>query len=508
MSMIKAENLTFSYPNTSDEVFENINFQIDSDWKLGLIGRNGRGKTTLFRLLMGEFEYEGKIIHDLSFDYFPYPVKNPSLMTLEILSEICPAADDWEFMRELNYLEVDAEVLYRSFETLSNGEQTKVLLAALFLNEGHFLLIDEPTNHLDVHARRVVASYLQKKKSFILISHDRNFIDGCVDHIMAINKNSIDITAGNYSSWWENKQNKDALEAAENIRLKKEIGRLNEASRQSANWSDRVESSKKGTTNSGSKLDKGFVGHRAAKMMKRSKQLQTRQQNAIEEKSGLLKDMETADPLQMFPLSYHSELLLKADQVSVTYEGNTATSPVSLELHRGERIVIDGANGSGKSSFIKLILQEAGYGSFIKDSGVSDDVKLRYSGEITIPAGLTISYVSQNTDDLYGNLSDYADRFGIDAALYFTLLRKLGFERNMFAKNIEDFSGGQKKKVLIARSLCEQAHLYIWDEPLNFIDIYSRIQLEDVIRENHASMLLIEHDEKFRENIKAKVISI
>ena len=169
MSMIKMENLTFSYPTSYDNIFENVNFQIDTDWKLGFVGRNGRGKTTLLNLLLGKYEYSGKIISSVQFDYFPYPVTDKSQLTETILQDVCPAAEEWEIMRELSYLDVDPEVLWRPFETLSNGEQTKVLLAALFLNEGHFLLIDEPTNHLDVKAREMVSAYLKKKKGRLIL---------------------------------------------------------------------------------------------------------------------------------------------------------------------------------------------------------------------------------------------------------------------------------------------------------------------------------------------------
>ena len=161
MSMIKVENLTFAYPSSYDNIFENVNFQIDTDWKLGFIGRNGRGKTTFLNLLLGKYEYRGKISASVQFDYFPYPVADKSRFTEDILQEICPLSEEWELMRELSYLEVNTEVLWRPFETLSNGEQTKVLLAALFLNEGHFLLIDEPTNHLDSRAREMVSAYLK-----------------------------------------------------------------------------------------------------------------------------------------------------------------------------------------------------------------------------------------------------------------------------------------------------------------------------------------------------------
>ena len=183
MSMIKIENLTFSYPTSYDNVFENVSFQVDTDWKLGFVGRNGRGKTTFLNLLLGKYEYSGKILSSVQFDYFPYPVSDKNRITEDILQEICPLAEEWELMRELSYLDVDVDVLWRPFETLSNGEQTKVLIAALFLNEGHFLLIDEPTNHLDAKARKSVAAYLKKKKGFILVSHDRRFLDDCVDYM-------------------------------------------------------------------------------------------------------------------------------------------------------------------------------------------------------------------------------------------------------------------------------------------------------------------------------------
>ena len=158
MSKIQAEGLTFSYPSSGDLIFENVDFQ------------NGRGKTTLLRLLMGEYEYGGRIQASVSFDYFPYPVQNSERMTEEILREICPEAEEWEFMKELFGLKIREDAFWRPFETLSNGERTKALLAALFLKEGNFLLIDEPTNHLDMEARAAVAEYLRRKKGFILVS--------------------------------------------------------------------------------------------------------------------------------------------------------------------------------------------------------------------------------------------------------------------------------------------------------------------------------------------------
>ena len=99
MSMIRVENLTFAYPSSYDNIFENVNFQIDTDWKLGFIGRNGRGKTTFLNLLLGKYEYHGKIQASVQFDYFPYPVNDKNRLTTDILSEVCPLAEEWELLR-------------------------------------------------------------------------------------------------------------------------------------------------------------------------------------------------------------------------------------------------------------------------------------------------------------------------------------------------------------------------------------------------------------------------
>lgn len=492
MSMIQVQNLTFSYPGSFDPIFEGVNFQLDTDWKLGFIGRNGRGKSTFFQLLLGKYEYSGKINASVDFTYFPYPVANRNKYTYEIFEEICPQAEDWEYLREISYLHVDAEVMYRPFYTLSNGEQTKVLLAALFLTEGKFLLIDEPTNHLDTDARKIVANYLKKKKGFILISHDRTFLDGCVDHILSINRANIDVQSGNYSSWKLNFDRQQEHEEATNHRLQKDIERLKHSSKRSAGWSNQVEASKHGTTNSGSKLDKGFVGHKAAKMMKRAKHIESRQQKAIDEKSKLLKNVEKTESLKLEPLAFQSKELITLTDVSVRYDDHMINQPLSFKVEQGDRVVLDGKNGSGKSSVLKLI-----HGNDIQ-----------HTGTIHVGSGLIISYVQQDTSHLKGSLSDFIEEHEIDETLFKSILRKMDFDRIQFEKDIAHYSGGQKKKLLIAKSLCEKAHLYIWDEPLNFIDIYSRLQIEELIQSFNPTMVFVEHDQVFQQTVATKIISM
>ena len=492
MSLINVTNLTFAYDGSYDNIFENVSFQIDTDWKLGFTGRNGRGKTTFLNLLLGKYEYSGNISANVSFEYFPFNVVDKEILTIDVVGDIFPDYLHWKLIRELSLLEISEDVLYRPFNTLSNGEQTKVLLAALFLKENSFLLIDEPTNHLDMNARKLVSEYLNTKNGFILVSHDRAFLDNCVDHILSINKTDIEIQKGNFSSWWENKKRQDSFEFAENEKLRKEIHRLSDSAKRTSSWSHEVEKTKIGTRNSGSKLDKGYVGHKAAKMMQRSKSIENRQQSAIAEKSKLLKNIENSDSLKIAQLAYHKNQLAELENVSIFYGDRTVCQDVGFTIEQGDRIALIGKNGSGKSSIIKLICGE----------------NINYTGTFRRGSQLKISYVSQDTSHLQGNLTDYAANSGIDESLFKSILRKLDFSRVQFEKDMSAFSGGQKKKVLIAKSLCEKAHLHIWDEPLNFIDVISRMQIEELLLEYSPTLLFVEHDSEFCKNIATKVFEL
>lgn len=494
MSLIQVKNLSFTYEDSFDPVFENVSFQIDTNWKLGFIGRNGKGKTTFLKLLTGEYEYSGSILSSVEFEYFPYRIENKEQLTYEITESVSPAMEQWELLRELNLLDADAEILYRPFCSLSFGEQSKVLLAALFLKEHAFLLIDEPTSHLDAAARDKVAEYLSHKKGFILVSHERDFIDRCVDHVLVLNRRSIEVCKGNFSSWYRDKTARDEAERRQNERLKKDIVKLKEAAKRTERWSDKVESTKTGSRVAGLRPDRGHIGHQAAKMMKRSKTLEHRRENAVQEKEKLLKDVESLDSLKLNILKHHSSRLIALRDLSIRYPD--ADEPLfenfSMEIRPGDRIALSGKNGCGKSSLIRLILGE----------------EVPHTGEIYTAGGLRISYISQDTSYLRGTLSEFAAEYGLDGSLFRTVLAKLGLERSQFETRIETYSEGQKKKVLLAKSLCEPAHLFIWDEPLNYIDIFSRIQLEDLLLSCNPTMLFVEHDRTFREKIATETISL
>lgn len=504
MSLIRVSDLSFTYEGSYTPVFEHVSFQIDTDWKLGLTGRNGRGKTTFLRLLQGKYEYEGSIEASVEFDYFPFPIPDEEADTLEVILGQLPQTEFWQLKRELAKLQVKEDVLYRPIKTLSHGERTKVLLGALFVQENRFLLIDEPTNHLDLEGRALLGEYLSRKNGFILVSHDRAFLDSCADHMLSINRTDIQVQKGNFSVWYENRQRQDAFELAQQQRLKKEIVRLKEAACRTRNWGDQVESTKIGKKSMEYERTREYVGEKSRRMQQRRKNLERRQEQAIQEKSGLLKNLETAATLKLEPLSYHKEVLVTARDLTVGYREKTVSRPVSFQIRQGDRILLRGANGCGKSSVIRVILdQAAGIGA---EDGLS--VPEKRDGVLEVGSGLTISWIPQSTDHLRGPLEAYITQQGADETLMKALLRKLDFSRELFDRPVESYSEGQKKKVLLAASLCRRAHLYVWDEPLNYIDIYSRMQIEALLLQYRPTMVFVEHDVAFRQRVATKVIEL
>ena len=495
MSLIQVSDLTFAYEGSYDNIFDHVSFQIDTSWRLGFTGRNGRGKTTFLNLLLGKYPFRGSITSSVQFSYFPYPVADEEQLAMAVVEDIYPEYQYWQLAREMNLLELSEEVLWRPWGTLSNGERTKLQLAVLFLKENNFLLIDEPTNHLDIRGRELVSKYLNTKKGFILVSHDRSFLDGCVDHILSINKANIEVQRGNFSTWWENKRRRDAFEQAENEKLKKEISRLEETAREKAQWSDTAERRK--LRHDPMEVDnvKGWrplQGAKAKKSMARSKAIEQRQQAAIEEKSKLLKNIERSDTLKIYQTPYHTKRLVLLQDLAIQYGDRPVCENISFTIEAGDRIALRGPNGSGKSSLIKLICGE----------------DIPHSGTLRVGAGLDISLVTQDTSHLRGKLSDLAQNSGIDESLFLAMLAKLDVPKNQMEKDMSSLSAGQKKKVLIARSLCEKAHLHIWDEPMNYIDVISRMQIEQLLLEYSPTILFVEHDRAFCENVATKILDL
>ena len=494
MAQILINNLNFSYEGSADVVFENASVILDTDWKLGLIGRNGRGKTTLLRLMAGILDDSGAIHSPVAFDYFPFSVEKPENTPIQMADEFSQDGDTWRFFREASLLNLADETLSTSYERLSGGEQVKVLLSLLFSRDHHFLLIDEPTDHLDMQSRKQVAEYLNRKKGFILVSHDRQFLDACIDHVLSINRCGLELQKGNYSSWAENKERQDQFELDQNERLKKEIGHLKAAAQKASAWADKAESKKFGVSKDSHermKNARSYMGEKSRRMQQQRKNMEFRMDKAVDEKQGLLKNIEYSEELKLHPLFQNKGAVAQLQDVDVSFGERQVLRQFSLAVQPGEIVALNGANGCGKSTVIRLL---------------TGDVKPE-KGLVKLQSGCILSYVPQKVH-LSGDMNTFVQYHGIDETLFKTILRKLNFNREHFEHRLNELSVGQQKKIMLAMSLCQSAHLYLWDEPMNYIDVLSRIQLEKLLTAFHPTMILVEHDGAFIEKVATRIVNM
>lgn len=486
MPTININNLTFGYDGSEKILFDDVSLVLDTSWRLALAGRNGRGKTTFFKLLRNELPYSGTITGVPETILFP-------------MTEL-PENEDWRVRKELNLLGADPDIMWRPVDTLSGGERTKLMLANLFAADGIYPLIDEPTNHLDRHGREMVADYLASKEGFILISHDRAFLDRCTDHTLVITKTGLELVNATFSVWWENNEQRMESERARNDQLRKEMSSIDAAMKKNAQWSSKAEGyknrSKAPSKVAEDHFRRAFEAEKARKLMAASKNLERRNERKMEEKQSLLKDLERSEKLKLTGTEHHNRTPVILKDVTLFRYGEPVVEGFSLTVERGNKISLQGKNGCGKSTLIKYL------------AGIGEDEGITAEGDIYIAPGLKISYVGQDTSSLSGTLYDIAGERGADKTIFSTILIKMGFTKEMLYRDVSALSLGQKKFVMIALSLCEHADLYLWDEPLNYIDVYMRQEIERLVRDNNVTMLFVEHDKTFSETVAGREVNM
>ena len=260
-----------------------------------------------------------------------------------------------------------------------------------------------------------------------------------IDHTLVIERHQLVLERGNYSTYFAQKKRRNQTAIATNDRLHADIQRLHAAKQQRLQWPQRAEGEKRHNAHA----DKGFIGAKAAKMMKKSQTMAHRLDQVAAAKTGLLQEVETVAPLTTNQQSSYHQTLLTLEQVG-----------------------------------------------------------------ITLAHGTTVSLVRQHYTDQRGSLTAYAHRNHLPVDQLLNTLKKLGMERASFTTPLDQLSMGQQKKVELARSLLTPAQLYIWDEPLNYLDTYNQGQLIQLIQTAHPAMLIIEHDQHFIAEVATKRVTI
>ncbi len=523
MAQIEIRDLTFYYDDFYHPVFEHLTVNLDTDWKMALVGRNGRGKSTLLKLLDGSLKpMSGEIKRSGNVSYFPYLYDTTFTKAMDVVKECIGGlrsleiklqnyeeafskapdeADSATYVELLNrYLELDGyamesyicrelsqmglseKLLEQEFDTLSGGEQTCMLILALFLRKDAFVLLDEPTNHLDVSKKEHLKEYLKKKRGYIIASHDIEFLDAVCDHILAINKADISMEQGNYSTWHKNMELREQFELRTKEKLEHEISQLERQSKQTRAWS-----------NVGNKQKYPFAGHFRTNgtraYMRQAKAAEQHIQDNLAEKKQLLRNMEAERKLNISQeIMQRDNCLLAADHITFCYEGAFAPAlkDVTLHIYPGDKIWLRGKNGAGKTTLLKLLagkLQEPG---------------IRRKG------GISIAYVTQEPNLRSGELpgSLLENRKFKD----FCKLFDLPFDS--CCRPLETLSSGELKKVDIARALAEEHQILFLDEPLNYMDVQFKAQLEAALLEEKLTVVFVEHNEEFGERVANQIIDL
>lgn len=523
MSTIVCRGLSFGYDSSERNVFTSLDLVIDTGWRSALVGRNGRGKTTLLRLIHGELAPDrGSIERTVNTRRFPCVPSNPALSAFEAAKDAAGPFRRWEaemerlldagdddalarygdlqarfqdaggyeidadLSRELAALDMGTAVWRRPFRTLSGGERTRCLLAGLFARDDGFVLIDEPTNHLDRDGRARVADYLNAKPGFLLVSHDRAFLDACVDHVVALNRDSVETQRTTFSVWREHLRQRLAAQEARNTELRKEVARLEASARHRRTAAMQRESDKT------AHADKGFIGSRAARQMKRALVAERRAEKSVEARKATLVDTEKSYALKFESAgSRGSRVLVSATDLVVRRDG-ALFEPVSFRVAPGDRLAIVGPNGCGKTSLAELI------------AGAS----FSFEGSFLRPAFVTAAHARQQPGWTHGFVRKRLADDSIGETRFRCNLAALGVSASVLERPIESMSFGQQKKSEIARSLATPADLLIWDEPLNFIDVDTREVLEWAVLRDTPTLIFIEHDAAFLDRVSTRRVEL
>ncbi len=523
MPTIALEGISFHYENPYNTIFDGLSIGIDTRWKTAIVGRNGKGKTTLLNLIRRQLQpTAGRLAIPVETTYFPHTPSDPSLPVRAVIKQSIAPFAQWEarlqelldigdsaslehygtlqeryeqaggyeiddrIEKEWAQLHMAPDLLQRPFNSLSGGERTRALIIALFVQRHAFPLIDEPTNHLDMQGRELLGRYLARKSGFILVSHDRHFLDLCADHVLALNKGDVRLHQGRFADWQRQMDLEEESEQRQKTKIKRQIAQLEQAARQRRGWSDTKEKSKIGAA------DKGNVGHKAAKMMKRALAVEHRIADKLAEKKELLKNQEKERPLKLAQEDKLPETLLALDQVQLDIGGRAIIRDLSLRLHPGDRLAVLGPNGSGKTTLLNAI-----EGNLAPTAGT-----------MAKPAYLTLFRAFQTPLWPQGQLRDHLARAGIDETHFRNIMGVMGVEGEVFDRPLETFSEGERKKVDLCRSFLAPHHLLLWDEPLNYLDIHSRQQIEEVLLEYTPSLIFVEHDRYFVDQVATQVIEL
>ena len=524
--MFVVKNL--SYKTDHITIFKNLSFSINDNEKIAIIGNNGVGKSILLKLLIGEIKPDfGEIIGSNNIAYFPQKFNSLNFNTVadvfNLEKEVIALShiengigtledyenlnDNWRCIdyinKKMDFFNIKFD-LTRKFDTLSGGEKVKLILSSIVDEDRDCLIFDEPTNNMDCESEEFFYKFIKNwKKTLILVSHDRELLN-LVNKIAEIRRfngdevgRKIFFYGGNFDYYLEQKE-------IESENLQKDFQNSQKAVKQlkSELQSKTDEINKK--KRRGEKVfienckapkvaAKAIISSADAKVNKSVKESKNKIDSLILEKQKIQEKFESSNSIyfNFGKNDFSNKILLEINDLNFSYDENrNVINNFSILLHSGDRIAIDGKNGCGKTTLLKII---------------NGKIK-NYIGEVRINTG-KIAYLDQeynfldNDKTILENIMKYSNMKEKDCR---DILAKFLFRTDSVHKKVKNLSGGEKTRVALAMIFSKEPELILLDEPTNNMDLDSIKVLEDILKQYSGGLIVVSHDNRFKKNINIR----
>lgn len=457
--MIQIENLTKSFGERT--IFSDISFKIQDGEKVGIVGKNGAGKSTLLKIMIGIEDFDAGKLIGLRQEDIGYAEQMPNFTQTTLLDEMLrDGAAEFQVRKILYGLGFTESELVKNPKNFSGGETGKITLARALLNEPRILMLDEPTNHLDIYAIDFLEDFIKNYRGTVIaVTHDRHFLQNCVEKILDMENGKATLYNGNYEKYSQLKSERREYEWKAYEKQQEEIAKLEDFVRR-----NKVRAS-------------------TAKRARSRQNILDRMERLEKPPSNEVVKVKLGDAAE----SANKVLILD----DVNFKG--IIKNFSLEIVKGEKVGLIGKNGVGKSTLLKIIVGE-----------LKAD-----SGEIKIGNRVKIGYLSQGHEDLNVNatpLEELVNEFNLTLEKARSELARLDLGAQIVEKPIGALSGGEKTRVALAKLILQGANFLILDEPTNHLDLPAREAIESALNSFDGTILIVTHDRYLLDSVTTRVI--